>query len=320
MSSEESLDSDADRRLGQYRDRQPSDDELADRVAKVRAEILAVHIKLGSLDRPVNEGLKNICQILRRCSLSVADLGEAAFDFNSAHDDIAFNVAHLRKVVAVVRQLFSGAASDLPALEQEATRLFVLHELEHIDQHFVEHSLAAEMKDAFGPDEVSKLDVVADVRAAHCSAIIADTLSGSTDPIAHLRRYRNYLILSYQILCVGFGVDGLAHKKKRALGLLTNASIAQLAIRYANAPEQRLFSTLAFQPTFTSVSQETGRFVILALSTRGWRILTDARFRQDTSTVLSVWNGLGGAGYEYILAVLGAAVEGAVLELPLGGD
>ncbi|WP_269715005.1 hypothetical protein [Caulobacter sp. NIBR2454] len=257
--------------------------------------------------------LEPVVAILSANNLVVSEgLGDAGFKSDPENFEVLFNANYLRSISSAVENLFPIEPGESPgALEEiirQAVALYVFHEITHITQKFMEHELAATMKVAFSPDELSKIDLVADVRAAHCNALIDTAKQENLDRNAYLESYRNNLLLSYQLLVRAFSLKDKDHKKKRALGLLTNVVLTQGAITSVGGEATRRME-LAVKPAFTSVDLDGGTIVALTCGSSGWEILFHGEVATNRMNVQEMWDAVGDTDTDDILAILRVAYE-----------
>jgi len=288
-------------------------DELTRILNQVRADALFAMRWWRENNLALAAPLEPIVGILSANNLVVSDgLGDAGFKADAENFEILFNATYLRAIIDTVGALFppteEEAAGAVGEIVRQAIALYVFHEITHITQKFVEHELAKTMKAAFSPDELSKIDLVADVRAAHCNALISTAIDGDLERKGYLESYRNNLLLSYQLLVRAFSVKDADHKKKRALGLLTNVVLTQSALN-ANGEDADRRMELAVKPAFTSVDPVGGTIVALTCGQAGWIILFHGEVATNRMTVSEMWEAAGTTEPEDILALLRVAYE-----------
>lgn len=257
--------------------------------------------------------LEPIVAVLSANNLVASEgLGEAGFKSDPENFEVVFNAGVLRSIAAAVAEIFPGSApleiATRAEIGRRATALYVFHEITHITQKFVEHELAKSMKAAFTPDELSKIDLVADIRAAHCNALISTAIEGNSDPGVYLNAYRDNLHLSYQLLVRAFSIKDADHKKKRSLGLLTNITLCQSAQMASSADAPKLVE-LAARPAFTSVDRGEACIVALTCGADGWEILFHGKVATNRMTIPEMWDAAGSADPTDILALLRVAYE-----------
>lgn len=288
------------------------DQYLTATLNRIRAKALFARQWCEEQSLDIAEPLTPIVNILSAHNLVVSDaLGEAGFEV-SANGEIHFNREVLRNVVATTRAIFADRGSmpeeAVEALCEQAIAMYVFHEITHIAQKFVEHGLAQTLKRAFGPDELSKVDLVADVRAAHCNTIVFAAIQNQFSERAYLEILRDNYLLSYELLTKAFSIADADHKKKRALGLLTSAVLVQLALNSDGEKHQELRS-LALRPAFTSVDTEQNCIVALTCGSNGWEILFHAQVSTNRITIPEMWDRIGTGEPSDILGLLLVAYE-----------
>lgn len=294
----------------------PSAADLVSLIEGIKGEVLAaesmVPAHLADMARP----LSRVAAVLRNHKLDVSDkLGDAGFNQDKARSELVFSTDALRRMWSVVDQLplaANATQEELAALRRRSIALYVLHETYHIVQNLAEYELAQTLKQAYGADELSKFDLVADVVAANCLTILQAVERGDYDPVNYVKAFAANVLLAYELLCHGFNTTGVDHKKKRALGLLTCATLARRAVE-ANEREQFLkLMPLATAGAFTSVDIEQGAIVALTLKPNpGWSVL----FRAKTSPQVAaqLWKAVDLAQADVALGVLWAAFGNAPL-------
>lgn len=288
------------------------DPYLAELVSRIRAKALFARQWCDENDLRIAEPLIPIVNILSAHNLVVSDeLGEAGFK-HVPPGEIHFNRDVLRNIVATAREMFGGrngiSPQTLETLCEQAVAMYVFHEITHITQRFIEHGLAQNLKRAFGPDELSKLDLVADVRAAHCNTIISAAVQNQFSERAYLEILRDNFLLSYQLLTRAFSIKDADHKKKRALGLLTNYVLAELALTSDEQDYERIRS-LALRPSFTSVDPEQNCIVALTCGANGWDFLFHAEVSTNRMTIPEMWESVGERDPADIIGLLRLAYE-----------
>jgi hypothetical protein len=263
--------------------------------------------------------LGGIVRVLTTHSLHVStELGEAGFARDAAAARLYFNAASLVSIWFAASDIL--AAQDdtespevLASFRRNALGLYVLHEIVHVVQNFEKHGLAQILKDAFGPDELSKFDLVADVAAANGMTIAALAREGEFESANYLRLFGSNVLLAYELLSRAFKTAGIDHKKKRALGLLTSLTLVRLALE-ANDPQVRdHLQRLATTPAFTSVDKASGTIIALTCcgNPGGWKILFGAS--ADPDTISALWSDPGSSSPERALGILISAYRGADL-------
>lgn len=286
-------------------------DDLTRLLNRIRAEAIFAVKWWIDVDPGRAAPLEPIVSILSVNNLVVSEgLGDAGFKSDPENFEVQFNAKVLRNINLAVEKLFSQHESGetLEELKRQAIALYVFHELTHITQRFVEHNLAKTLKSAFTPDELSKIDLVADVRAAHCNALIFTAKTESQSKEVYLKSYRNNLLLSYQLLVGAFSIKDADHKKKRALGLLTNVALCHSALQSTGEDADRRLA-LAVRPAFTSVDQDGGGVVALTCAEQGWEILFHGSVATNRMTVAEMWDQIGTSDPTDILALLRVAYE-----------
>jgi hypothetical protein len=165
---------------------------------------------------------------------------------------------------------------------------------------------AGSLKAAFGPDELSKFDVIADVRAAHCAAMVVVGNEKRADLESYLTVYRSFLLLSYKLLAGVFGVGEKDHKKKRALGILTSIALVQHYL-YVDKSEKSL--RWALYPSFTSVVVEDEQIVGLSAAGDSWVILFGGQIASEEMTAMELWESIGIEDPSRIVSFLGLVIR-----------
>ena len=293
-----------------------ANEELSERLTRtlnqIRAEAIFALKWWRDQDPARAAPLEPVGAILSANNLQVGDgLGDAGFRSDPENFEILFNADTLRRIEEVVIEIFGDDEAFVDSIEEiqrQAASLYLFHEVTHINQRFVEHSLAASMKSAFTPDELSKIDLVADVRAAHCNALIATAIDENADTGPYLEAYRNNLMLSYQLLVRAFSIKNADHKRKRALGLLTCVVLCQSALQAEPAEVSRRVE-LAVRPAFTSVDGSEGCIVALTCGSMGWEILFHGSVATNRMTIGEMWDSVGTTDPSDILALLRVGYE-----------
>lgn len=234
--------------------------------------------------------------------LASDELGERGFVVDATNARILFNSRYLDGVVRSTTETFLmryGRSPEAAAVSaQQAVGLYMFHELFHISQNFIDHELAGVIKEAFGPDELSKFDVYADVIAAHCQTLV-DLLEKAPNLDNYLPTYGAYLTLSYDVLTGAFELS--PHKKKRALGLITSRMLVERALWEGETGGD--VADLALSPVYTSIAEKSGHIIALVGRDHAWEILFYAR-AENPMDLLAVWEAAGKAPPSDVLALL----------------
>ena len=281
----------------------PANEDLLDDFDTILSEIRAEAIyakdwlvahNAGALSAP----LTAVVGVLSAHNLVVSDeLGEKGFEVAQSPLRIVFNRHALTLISETIRALFKDEVAQdgeehLDALVRQGIRLYVFHEVTHIKQQFIEHGLAKSIKRAFTPDELGKIDLVADVSAAHCNAAVLSVIDDDIEVNHYLERYLNSLLLSYELLTRAFLIKDADHKRKRALGLLTGAVLTQVALRSEGSNFDKYLG-IAIRPAYTSVDKEDGCVVGLTCGQAGWEVLFHAKVRTNKYSVAEMWEDIG---------------------------
>lgn len=286
----------------------PHDHPFNRALARQRAKALEAlaHRKDGdSLFDP----LLYVIPMLERYEMLAADgLGERGFAVDDENQRVLFNRYPIERIIRHINEQFGGLNSnDLDKLVDQSVGLYLYHELFHIEQNFENHELAQIIKEAFGPDELSKIDVYADVVAAHCQTLV--DLSGTeTDIKKYLEAFGSNISLSYEILSGAFESVS-PHKKRRGLGLMTSRLLVERAIN-SNLDDKTVEEALA--PVYTSVSLESSHIIALTTTGNGWIVLFYAQ-TLDKDALSNMWDRAGTAKPRELLSLL-YAVIGNLLE------
>lgn len=243
------------------------------------------------------------------------DIGERGFLVNESDKFIAFNAGYIGCIRDDITEMFiekyKCANEDATIFASEAISLYIFHELFHINQNFIDHELATIIKGAFGPDELSKIDVYADVIAAHCLAFVQQSEKDNTDWNDYIVTYAANITLSYNVLTRSFSNSG-DHKKRRALGLLTSRLLIEYALdaKAANEDNEEI-QDLPICPIYTSVSQSTGHIIALSSRENAWGVLFYAQV-DDHNKLAHIWNSIAIEPDEDIIAMMMPLCEAAM--------
>lgn len=234
--------------------------------------------------------------------LASEELGERGFIIDANNARILFNSRYLGGIVRSTTETFVQRYRRTPAAAavsaQKAVGLYLFHELFHISQNFIDHELAGVIKEAFGPDELSKFDVYADVIAAHCQTLV-DQAGKAPSLDDYLATYGAYLMLSYDVLTGAFELS--PHKKRRALGLITSRMLVERALWEGEAGGD--VADLALSPVYTSIAETSGHIIALVGRDHAWEILFYAR-AENPVDLLALWEATGKAPPADVLALL----------------
>jgi hypothetical protein len=288
-----------------------SAEELSAFLNAVRRDALFAKQWFEDLDNASGDVLKPIVDILATHNLVVGyDLEAKGFEVCEERGEIRFNGGALNSIVTAARSMQTRTTEGNEDLFVKlAIALYVYHEITHVDQKFIDHALAGKIKTALSPDQLSQFDCIADVNSAHCAALIACAYSDDFSEELYLKAYASNLLLSYQILVRAFGISSGDHKRKRALGLLTNTALTQIAINTDEGARKKAMMSLCIRPCFTGVVPETGEILCVTLGTDGLRVLFCATAATNAMDVESMWLAIGGHDPSEIIAVLRLAYE-----------
>lgn len=287
-------------------------DALNDALGRVRQRALAAVSKYDQEGWVLPKPLALIAPSLQALDLVASDaLGERGFVVDWGECVVHFNATYLGKIIRGTVSTFVdryGFGSDVANLMADrAVGLYVFHELFHINQNFIDHEAAAIVKEAFGPDELSKIDVCADFIAAHCQAIVDQSEGVDQDWEAYLQYYASNITLSYNILMGSF--SALApHKKRRALGLMVGRLLVERAI---SAGADSELKELVVWPVYASVANIEGYLVALISRENAWEILFYAQV-EDTRVLQELWENVGVAPPEDLMALMMPLCEAAI--------
>ncbi len=280
---------------------------IALKVARKQAlEAIALYDDNEALSAP----LRYVGPTLQRFNMVAATgMAGAGFVVDEEVETVFFNVETLDRIIAYVEQAFNNYPGiEVQTLVSQSVGLYLYHELFHIEQNFEDHDLASIIRSAFGSDELSKLDVYADVVAAHCQALI-DFAGQPLDRASYLSFYGSNLTLSYDILAGAFESTS-DHKKRRGLGLMTVRYLVERAMR-SGATEDMVDDALL--PAYTSVALDSGHIISLTIADTGWTILFYAH-AADPSALQKLWDRAGVAKPDELLRLLYATLGEAVLD------
>ena len=279
---------------------------LAEACAAAHAALTSWQAENALLSTPLSE----IIGVMDAHRLTVAnDLGDAGFVLDETKE-IQFNASALERVVRFVVDLFGNGlpAEEKRNVEIDAVGLYIFHELSHVLQNFITHPQAKAIKRTFGADEVPRMDVISDIRAAHCVALTKLDRGKSLEDSAYLKCYRDNIMTSYEVLINVFGVQNSDGKKKRALGLLTNAMLAQEAINAEPEAKAELIKQ-AVRPTFVAVDPEDQAILCQICGSGGWTILFHGVVKTNRISLEEMWNLVGDIDPADIIALLQASYQ-----------
>lgn len=157
--------------------------------------------------------------------------GTSAFIYDHAERTISFD----KMTLAANRQIAANFGDEIGDADvsgakrrgDDATNLFVMHELTHVLQNFPHFESVKYVKAGVGPEGLAMLDVSADFKAAWAGANIAWHLAGRPEQPSLSAFYTNMLLLSYIIGARGFPPEGRSHKIQRFLGVMLGAVLNQ---------------------------------------------------------------------------------------------
>lgn len=240
--------------------------------------------------------------------LASEELGDRGFVVDENAVCVLFNSHPIERITSHISSRFAALApNELASLIERGVGLYLYHELFHLEQNFEDHQLAAIIKNAFGPDDLSKIDVYADIIAAHCQSLV--DLSGSKRDIEqYFKMFGANVTLSYEILSGAFESKS-PHKKRRGLGLMTSRLLVE---RAANSNFDEGYVEEALVPVYTSIALESSHIIALATKGSGWVILFYAHVT-DSDKLVRLWDRAGTADPEELLRLLYAAI-GDVLD------
>lgn len=235
--------------------------------------------------------------------LAAEGLGDRGFVVDLGVGAVLFNAGYAEEIRSSVIEAFTERYGfTRESAEDVAGRglaLYVFHELFHINQKFDDHQLAGIIKDAFGPDELSKLDVYADVIAAHCQSFVQQAEAQDRDWERYLDAYASNVTLSYNVLTGAFSKLG-DHKKRRALGLVTSRLLIE---KLRGVSDDDEFAEIALCPVYTSIAFETGHIIALVSRENAWEILFWAQV-EEADRLRALWERTGTAAPEDLLALM----------------
>lgn len=287
-----------------------SEAELGLLLSAVRIDALYAHQRCEEENNPLAKHLKPIVDVLSSHNIVVSyELGDSGFRVDEATGEIQFNGNALNSIVTAARSMSPRGDDDASeAFTKLAVALYIYHEITHVVQKFIDHALAGKIKQVLSPDQLSQFDCVADVTAAHASAIISCAYAGNFSEEYYLDAYASNLLLSYQVLVRAFGIAKADHKRKRALGLLTNVSIAQLALS-AKGEARAILMSLCIRPCFTGVDEDNEEILCITLGPDGPCVLFCGGASTNTLNVKAMWAALGQYDPSEIVALLRLAYE-----------
>ncbi|HWE46585.1 MAG TPA: hypothetical protein VG407_11215 [Caulobacteraceae bacterium] len=277
--------------------------QLTKTLASIQNQALETLESFSPRERQAAAHLRSVCSVLKGYNLEASfSTGDAAFQIDDQQRLIAVSAPALLATQEAARRLVSeGTSNDSSATaaagEREALSMFLFHEATHVAQRIRAFSAVGHIKSALGLDTLSQIDLVADLRAAHCCSSL-QLGSQNVDASAYLSTFSARVRLACELLVRAFPIRGREHKKRRALSLLYTHVVAERALSSGSVLSASLLSEV-FEPVYVSVNPTDGALVGVSNDQSLVLLVTDR-----TKECTSLWDTIGTVRTDESAAIL----------------